>query len=246
VKCVQINIAELGKERGNSLELQTVKKNDDVANQKNDLFNSWLKMVRHSATVANYPFVKVITDEQRPESWGADARDLCEIVNIDNCSDLSLAMPLFTLADVLCDWVIDKFSTSYYNYRFERGDNTLKMYLYHGFASWLWKYQKKIHNTFGFFKLDLQVESGRQDKESKESIYYLMCKKIYSRRFSTDCFSDIFHEKALRSELGINDLEEFRSEKATFEEMMMENSYFFNDLIKIKEKTKEKTNGKYV
>ena len=39
-------------------------------------------MIRHSATVANYPFVKVITDEQRPESWCADARDLCEIVHI--------------------------------------------------------------------------------------------------------------------------------------------------------------------
>ena len=75
-----VNITEIGKERGNNLELQTIKKNDDSTNQKNDLFNSWLKMVRHSATIDNFPFVKVICDEQRPESWGADARDLCEIV----------------------------------------------------------------------------------------------------------------------------------------------------------------------
>ena len=35
-----------------------------------------------------------------------------------------------------------------------------------------------------------------------------------------------------------------KSEPASFEEMMMENSYFFNDLIKIKEKHKEKEIGK--
>ena len=239
-----INITEIGKERGNNLELQQVKKNDDSTNQKNDLFNAWLKMVRHSATVDNYPFVKVITDEQRPESWGADARDLCEIVNIDECSEMLLSMPLFNIGDIICSWLIRKFSSAYYNYRFERGDNTLLMYLYHGIASIVWKYQKRIYNTFGYFNLTLQVESGRQNGEIKSSKYFLMCKKIYSKRFSTDCFSGFFHEKALRSELGLNDLEEFASEKASFEEMMMENSYFFNDLIKIKEKYKEQTNGK--
>ena len=39
-----ILITEVGKERGNNLELKDVKKTDDGANQKNDLFNSWLKM----------------------------------------------------------------------------------------------------------------------------------------------------------------------------------------------------------
>lgn len=58
-------------------------------------------MVRHSATIGNYPFVKVITDEQRPESWGADARDLCEIVRINDKSDMKLAMPFFTIEEML-------------------------------------------------------------------------------------------------------------------------------------------------
>lgn len=68
-------ITEIGKERANMLELKEMKKGADEANQKNDLFNAWLKMCRHSATVDNYPFIKVFVDEQRPESWGADARD---------------------------------------------------------------------------------------------------------------------------------------------------------------------------
>ena len=231
-----INITEIGKERGNNLELQTIKKNDDSTNQKNDLFNSWLKMVRHSATIDNFPFVKVICDEQRPESWGADARDLCEIVHIDECYPMDLAMPFFSLEDLISQTLLDKFSNKYYEYRFNRADNTLPMYLYHGFASLLNSYLKRTYNTFGYYKLKVSVESGTQDGQAKENKYFLMSKKIYSRRFSTDCFSDYFNEKALRSQIGIDDLDEFQTEKASFEEMMKENSYFFNDLTRLRNK----------
>lgn len=229
-----VNLTEIGKERGNNLELQQVKKNDEHANQKNDLFNSWLKMVRHSATIDNYPFVKVITDDQRPESWGADARDLCEIVHIKKCKDLNISMPLFALEDLIIQGITNKFEEKYYNYRFERGDNTLGIYLLHIFVSWLKKYRTGIYNRFGFYKLKIAVESGVQDGELNKAKYFLMTKKIYSRRFSTDCFSDFFTEKSMRSELGINDLPEFETEKASFNEMMSMHSYFFDDLTKLR------------
>ena len=234
-----VNLTEIGKERGNNLELSQVKKTDETANQKNDLFNYWMKMVRHSATVDNYPFVKIITDEQRPESWGADARNLLEIIHIDECSEMNLSMPLFAVEDYIIDLIVNKFSEKYYKYRFERGDNTLGMYLYHGIASILNNYRKGVYNTFGYYKLKLNVEKGTQDGDLKVGNYYLMAKKIYSKRFSTDCFSDFFNEKALRSAVGINDLPEFKTEKATFEEMLKENSYFFNDLVKLKEQDKK-------
>lgn len=64
-------ITEVGKERKNNLELTDVKGKAKETNQKNDLFNVWLKMCRHAATVDNFPFIKVITDEQRAESWGS-------------------------------------------------------------------------------------------------------------------------------------------------------------------------------
>ena len=98
------------------------------------------------------------------------------------------------------------------------------------------KYLKGMYNTFGYYKLKVSVESGTQDGQAKECKYYLMSKKIYSKRFSTDCFSDYFHEKALRSYIGLDDLEEFATEKASFEEMMKENSYFFNDLTRLRNK----------
>ena len=231
-----INITEIGKERGNAVELREIKKSDLSANQKNDLFNTWLKMIRHSATIDNFPFVKVITDDQRPESWGADARDLCELVYIDRTSEMKLSMPLFSLEDTILNWIIGTFSNKYYNYRFNRSDNTLRMYLLHGLIGKLNKYLKGIYNTFGYYKMKTTIESGRQNGDSKDSKYYVMFKKVYARRFSTDCFSDFFNDKALRSKLGIEDLQSFRTEKASFEEMLLENSYFFNDLIQIAEK----------
>lgn len=232
-------ITEIGKERGNNLELRETKKNEDIANQKNDLFNSWLKMVRHSATIDNYPFVKVITDEQRPESWGADARDLADILHILDTSDMRLSMPMFALEDLLISLIVNHFNKRYVNYRFLRGDNTLLLYFYHNIISKLNKYKENIYNQFGYYKVICALENGIMDGELRNKDYYLMFKKIYSNRFSTDCFSGFFNEKALRSKVGINDLKEFTSIKPSFDEMKNENSYFFNDLIKIKDKDKE-------
>ena len=224
-------ITEVGKERGNSLELSEKKKKDDSTNQKNDLFNSWLKMVRHSATVDNYPFVKVITDEQRPESWGADARDLCEIVRIKESGEKRLAMPFFSLADLLCEWLYNKFSGMYYDFRYTRSDNVLSMYLLKGLTAKLHSFYNRIYNRFGYCVLTVEVENGTQDGKTDSGKYFLMDKKIYSKRFSTDCFSDFFTQKALRSPIGLDDLAEYSDERASFEELAEQNSYFVNDLL---------------
>ena len=232
-----INITEIGKERKNNLELQEKKKKDIdnkgniIANQKNDGFNDWLKMVRHSATIDNFPFVKVITDEQRPESWGADARDLTDIVHIRETSETKLAMPFFFITELLYSFVFSKFTNLYYRYRYVRSDNTLPMYMLKKFTSTIHNYYNGIYNTFGYCKLDVQVESGTQDGTMNDRKYYLMHKKIYSKRFSTDCFSDFFTNKNLKSAVGINDLPEYQTEKATFEELQQQNSYFIHDLM---------------
>ena len=231
-----INITEVGKERKNNLQLQELKRKDDVANQKNDGFNDWLKMIRHSATVDNFPFVKVVADEQRPESWGADARDLCEIVHIKEKSDIKLAMPFFALTELFYDFVYGKFLDLYTRYRYIRGDNTLPMYAFKKVIARFNHYYNGIYNTFGYSIQTVQLESGTQDGEITEKQYYLMSKKIYSKRFSTDCFSDFFSVKSLRSPIGLNDLQEYETEKATFDELKQQKSYFIEDLMRKQEK----------
>ena len=224
-------ITEIGKERGNNLENQEKKKKDEGTNQKNDLFNSWLKMVRHSATVDNYPFVRVITDDQRPTSWGADARDLCDVIHIKESGEMKLAMPFFEIEEFLYEKIFSKFRDLYYKYRYIRSDNTVPMYLLKKIVAKINHYYMGIFNRFGYSRLLVQVESGTMDGELTEHKYYLSNKKIYSKCFSTDCYSEFFMEKALRSEVGLNDLVEFKSEKATLEELMQENAYFMKDIL---------------
>ncbi len=91
-------------------------------------------------------------------------------------------------------------------------------------------YQGK-YNLYGYSVSKVKVEAGTQDGKKKYSNYYLSNKKIYSKRFSTDCFSDYFMAKSLRSNYGINDLPEYETEKANINELLGQNSYFMNDLL---------------
>lgn len=70
------------------------------------------------------------------------------------------------------------------------------------------------------------------DGKKAKKKYFLMNKKIYSDRFSTDCFSDYFNDMAKKSKTGITDYLEYASSKATVLELKEQNSYFINALYK--------------
>ncbi len=225
-----VTISEIGKERGNMLELKEVKRNNDEANQKNDLFNSWLKMCRHSATVDNFPFIKVFTDEQRPESWGADARDLCDVVTITDSSESKLAYPLYDIEQGISEWAFGFFMRKYMQFRYLRGDNTLFVHILKTITVWLWKRNVRIINSYGYVTLQIQKERGTMDGKKDKKKYYLMNSKIYRNRFCTDCFSDYFNDLASRTNVGLDDYLEYQTEKATVDELKEQNSYFINSL----------------
>lgn len=226
-------ITEGGKERKNTLELKETKKNVDETNQKNDLFNMWLKMARHLATIDNYPFIKVFIDEQRPESLGADVRELCEkIVFIKEKEDLKSVLPFFVFDVMFYELFENKFKNFYKKYRYYRNDKTLLMYLYKKIFTKIHHRHVKLINTFGYNRLVLESEKGTLDNQFEENNYYLMHKKIYSKRFATDAFSDFFVNKSVNCPIGLNDFEEYKTEKASIDELAKQNSYFINDLLK--------------
>ena len=236
-----VAITEVGKERGNNLELKEVKKGTEETNQKNDLFNSWLKMCRHSATVDNYPFIKVFTDEQRPSSWGADARELCDIVHIVSSGNTRLALPFFTVEDMLNEWLFNRFINLYEDFRFNRGDNTLLIYLLKKVTAFVYRRNTVIYNTYGYSISNIEKERGTMDGKTEKKKYYLMNKKIYRQRFSTDCFSDYFNELAKGTHIGMNDYTEYATEKASVQELKRQNSYFINSLYTSNEKDEKQT-----
>ena len=227
-----VGITEIGKERGNNLELKEVKKGTDEANQKNDLFNSWLKMCRHSATVDNFPFIKVFTDEQRPESWGADARDLCDVIHIVSSGDTRLTLPLYTIEEMISEWAFNRFIRLYEDFRFRRGDNTLLIHILKSITAWLWRRNIRVYNRYGYSILKIEKERGTMDGKVENKKYFIMNAKIYARRFATDCFSDYFNDMAKKSGAGLGDYREYVTEKATVEELKEQNSYFINALYR--------------
>lgn len=230
-----VAITEIGKERGNNLELKEVKKKNDETNQKNDLFNSWLKMCRHSATVDNFPFIKVFTDEQRPESWGADARDLCDIVNIVSAGDTKLALPFYTIEDMVSEIAFNRFIALYYDFRYRRGDNTLLVHILKSITAWLWKRNARIYNKYGYSIVKVEKERGTMDGKPENKKYFLMNYKIYRNRFTTDCFSDYFNDLAGKTNVGLMDYIEYATEKASVDELKAQNSYFINGLYRDEE-----------
>jgi hypothetical protein len=227
-----VGITEIGKERGNNLELKEVKKGTDEANQKNDLFNAWLKMCRHSAMVDHFPFIKVFTDEQRPESWGADARELCEVLHIISSGEQKLTLPLYTIEEMISEWAFNRFLRLYEDFRFRRGDNTLLVHVLKSITAWLWKRNVRVYNRYGYCILKIEKERGTMDGKTENKKYYLMNAKIYANRFSTDCFSDYFNDMAKKSKIGLMDYIEYSTEKASVEELKSQNSYFMNALYK--------------
>lgn len=228
-------ISEVGKERGNNLELRETKKNTDTVNQKNDLFNQFLKMCRHSSTIDNYPFVKVFTDEQRPESWGADARDLSQVLHVVRKESVRLAMPFFFLGNFFNDFFFSKWLNFYTELIYYRNNDNLFTYLLRLSMAKFFNHYEKIYNRYGYHRVLIEKENGVLDGEREKGYYYLMSKKIYSNRFATDCFQDYYNRYGLSTPNGLITQPEYQSYRATVEELLRQNSYFIKSIFNDKD-----------
>ncbi len=231
-------ISEIDKERKNTPELKEVKASADECNQKNDLFNVLLKMSRHACVVANRVFIKIFADLQRPTSLGADARELGEIVEIKSKGEKTLALPFFApfhVFNLLFGWLYGKFQDFYVQYRFNRADNTLFLYCLKSVTAVLNHYCERTMNVFGSQRLTLEVEDGAREGEVKECKYFRQSKKIYSKRYSTDCLSGIFETRAAVNSIGLDDMKEYADIMATSDELGLQNSHFQTEINNLNE-----------
>jgi hypothetical protein len=255
-----IAITEIGKERGNQFKTQELKetkvalqgtikelekakidctiekeelrKMAQGANQSTDKTNNFFKLIRHPSTIDGVCFARVFMDEQRPESLGADARDLCEVVHIVEKSKEHLAMPFYFIGELLHALITPKCARAYEEYRFNRGDNTLLMYLIKKVWAFFDHHRTGIYNRFGYRTMTLAVEDGASGQEIKKQKYYLMNKKIYSNRFATDAYSAYFAEMLKKCKVGINGCKTYGSHRATMKELESQKSYFITELKK--------------
>ena len=154
----------------------------------------------------------------------------CDILTITKSGTQKLALPFYTIEEMLYDWAFSRFISLYYDFRFKRGDNTLLVHFLKSIVSKIWAHNQRIYNRFGYSILSIEKERGTQDEKAEKKKYFLANYKIYRERFTTDCFSDYFNDLALQSGVGLADYRAYASVKASVDELREQNSYFIRDL----------------
>ena len=234
-----IDITEIGKDRLNMVESMELKKDDKETNQKNDGFDDWVKMCGHNATIDYQCFVSIYADEQRDENLPASLRQVGEIIQIDENEKGLLAMPLFFVEELLHSFLSSKFMDLHKEIRYNRGDNTLLYHIIHTIVSKFESYYDRIYGQYGYEKMKVLVMDGKKEKEAKTHKIFISNKKDLSKRYSTDCLSELLTVRALRAIWGLSKEPEYEKDRATLEELKKQNSYFITrtvDLLSDKKK----------
>ena len=229
-------ITEIDKEFKNQLELKETKINAEETNQKNDLHNACLMMCRHAAVVSNRVFIRFICDLQRPEAWGAGGRELGEVIYISEKSDLSPALPFFSpywLLQGVFSGIKSIWQHFDAEYDVNRSDTTLSTFAAANTISKINNHYDKVHGLFGTQTLKLEIQSGRLEGEVKNEKWRLIMKKDRSRRYRTACLEAVF-DSYEPNFMHIDDFIMYAGEVGTQEENALQNSYFQNDIAKMK------------
>lgn len=229
-------ISEIDKERKNMLELKELKIKTDETNQKNDGFNPSLMMSRHANIIDYIPVIYAFLDLQRAEAWGAGGRELGDNINIVEKGDLIPALPFFSpywFTEGVFQWLKGKWDNFKVEYDINRCDETLFVYLVENLMSAINTHYERINNLFGMQVLTLEIQSGKLEGPTKIDYWTLMPKKDRSERYRTDCLKSIFVCDP-PNEKHIDDFRMYGGILATPEELEMQNSYFQNDIKKMK------------
>lgn len=229
-------ISEIDKERSNSKKLREKGADKAVCNQENDLFDLNLMMSRHAVTIGHRCFLKVFSDLQRFEELGISTLGLGEKITIESKTERTPVLPFFSsfwLFDLIAGFIIKKFDKRYIEFRDERGDYTLSMYLLKNFVSKLKAHRDRVNKLFGCSKLTLSIEQGRKEGDTLKRKYYMQSKKIWADRYSTDCLSGIYEARAKFNTVSIDEIQEYSGIKATDEELQKQHSHFQYEVHKV-------------
>lgn len=232
-----IVITEIDKEFKNMQTLKETKINTDETNQKNDLHDACIMMIRHADVIANRVFIRIIADLQRPEAWGAGGRELGEVMYIADKSELAPALPFFSpywFCQGVFSWIKNKWDDFHDKYIINRSDGTLFVYLCHNITALISNHYDKINGLFGKQTMKLEIQHGRMDGEIKKAKWRLITKKDRSRRYKTACLQAVF-ESYEPNTMHVDDFIMYAGEVGTDEENQLQNSYFQNDIKKMKE-----------
>ena len=230
-------ISEIDKEFKNMNLLKEMKINAEETNQKNDLHDVALMMIRHGAVIDYVPFVKVFADLQRPEAWGAGGRELGSVIFIADKTPMLPALPVFStywFTEGIYAWIQKKWDKFYADHCYRRADETLSVYLGRNLISAASKHYERLQGMYGMQTLLLEIQSGKMDDEPRQEKWRIMSFKDFAVRNRTDCQASIY-DKPDRNTMHIDDFDCYAGVLATKDECAKQNSYFQRDIHKMKE-----------
>lgn len=230
-------LTELGKERGNSLDNQELKKKTEETNQKNDGFTDYLRVGRHPATIRNRTFFKIFFDEQRASSCGVALSGIAEdIITIDKKrTETKNSMYFYFIRLLIMSLSMNISNKFFAKYEPLRNDLNLATL----FFSWLSRKSNRSYiryvNNYSYKKIKFYIQNGTLP-EGVENVgsctYYLAYKKIFASRYASDYLRTFFDVKGKTSGLGIGDLPEYLNIYPTWDQLQSQNSYFGEQLNK--------------
>lgn len=232
-----IVVSEIDKEFKNMMQLKETKINTEETNQKNDLHDAALMMIRHGVVIDGKPFVVILADLQRPEAWGAGGRELGNVIFIPEKLPLIPVLPFFStywLTEGVFSWIKRKWDKFYTDFQYRRSDDTLPVYLARNLISMISTHYERLQNMFGMKIMPLDIQTGRMDGAVRQDRWHILSKKDFSNRYRTDCLASVF-DKSEPNTMYIDDFITYAGELATKEECQLQNSYFQRDIHKMKE-----------
>ena len=214
-----LGIPEIDKERANTLELQEVKAKEDECNQKNDLVNQHIKMMGHGGMIDFKCFIRLFSDSQRASSWGADGRELSDVLSVDSVSEDRLTLRWFNWRMMLMDFFQNLHDSKTFEHWYNRGDTSLPIYLIWKLTCRYLNYCERIWNTFGYTVDIISTQAGTMDGAIEQHKIYVQRKAVYSGDFATDSHVSYFRKNNLKANISLDEIERYQTLHPTYEDM---------------------------
>ncbi len=229
--CGIYDLSELGKERGNQFTNSGKDKQDKNPNQKNDEYNKFIKLIRHTYTIKYYPFIKVFANDQRIGSINADLFEIFgTVIKLKPVKKIKNAYPFYSL---LIKPFLDGFINATNNIAksFTTSRNYISLFnRFNAFVNhYVYLLRSIIESYFNYKKVDMKIiTSGNEEQNVKD--FFIIYKEAYAGNYATDCYFRFFEPLILKKEKREFNNGVYKAKYATLEDFEKQNSLLVKDI----------------
>ena len=221
---------EFAKERKNRYS-RSGKANDKEANQDNDLFELDTKMRGHVATIDFFDFWRWLFDDQRPDSLGADNKDLTTICRIKETTDARICLPFFAIEELIYYAVTGVRDGVKYFIRNRKRKETLLVHLMDKLYIPYFHHFDEVQAHYGVHVAKLKTEDGGDGEILGEAEkIYIPVAFTYNGRFATDNWRIFYRMKHRKAKRTLNGIKQYDGIYPSMDEFRGQRSYAVEDM----------------